>query len=91
MIETRHPHGDLVAHLTRTTPLGPGAAARAISEVLSYFSEPVDVYVRRRHRELQRTGLTNDAIFEVIGRELPHRRVTAAELSARQMRRMIYG
>lgn len=91
MIETRHPHGDLIAHLTRTTPLGPGAAARAVAEMLDYFTEPTGDYVRRRHRELQGLRLTNEVIFERISRELPHLRVAAPELSIRQMRRLIYG
>lgn len=86
-----HPHEDLLAHLTRTTPLGPGEAARVIAEVLAYFSESTEEYVRRRHGELQARGLTNEKIFARIGAELAVRRVTAPELSARQLRRIVYG
>lgn len=91
MIETRHPHGDLIAHLTRTTALSPGGAARAVAEVLAYFAEPSDDYVRRRHRELQQSGFNNDAIFDRIGKELAQRRVAPKPLTARQMRRLVYG
>ncbi|MEU9128009.1 hypothetical protein AB0D08_07825 [Kitasatospora sp. NPDC048540] len=86
-----HPHEDLLAHLTRITPLGPGEAARVVAEVLAYFSEPVEEYVRRRHGELQARGLTNDQIFTRVGAELAVRRVAAPELSARQLRRIVYG
>ncbi|MFJ6215606.1 hypothetical protein ACIQGZ_20085 [Streptomyces sp. NPDC092296] len=86
-----HPHEDLLAHLTRTSPLAPGEAARVIAEVLAYFSESTEEYVRRRHGELQARGLTNEKIFGRIADELPARRVAAPELSARQLRRIVYG
>ncbi|GAA0433578.1 hypothetical protein Acor_07770 [Acrocarpospora corrugata] len=85
------PHDDLIAHLTRTTMLGPGEAARVVADVLAYFGEPVEEYVRRRHAELKSRGLANDEIFRRIAAELPARRVTAPELSQRQLRRIIYG
>ncbi|MGK4579376.1 hypothetical protein [Kitasatospora sp. HPMI-4] len=91
MSASPHPHEDLLAHLTRTTPLGPGEAARVIAEVLAYFSEPTEEYVRRRHGELQARGLTNEKIFARLGAELAARRVAAPELSTRQLRRIVYG
>ena len=84
-------HEDLLDHLARTTALGPSEAARVVADVLAYFSESTEEYVRRRHGELQGRGLTNDRIFERIAAELPHRRVRAPELSSRQLRRLIYG
>ncbi len=86
-----HPHEDLLAHLTRTSPLGPREAARVVAEVLAYFSESTEEYVRRRHTELQARGLTNERIFARLTEELPQRRVSAPELSARQLRRIVYG
>jgi hypothetical protein len=86
-----HPFGDLVTHLMRTTALGPGEATRVVADVLAYFDEPVEAVVRRRHGELKSAGLTNDQIFERIAAELPQRRVTAPELSVRQLRRIVYG
>ncbi len=62
-----------------------------VAEVLGYFAEPVPEFVRRRHAELKRRGLTNDQIFERLGRELPARRVAPPPLSARQLRRIVYG
>ena len=86
-----HPHEDLLLHLTRTTSLGPGEAARVVADVLAYFGESTESFVRRRHAELQARGLTNAQIFSRIGAELTQRRVSAPELSERQLRRMIYG
>jgi hypothetical protein len=85
------PYPDLLAHLTRTSALGPQEAARVVAEVLAYFSESTADYVRRRHTELQSRGLTNEQIFSRIAEELPDRRVVAPELSARQLRRIVYG
>lgn len=91
MPPSQHPHDDLLAHLTRTSPLAPGEAARVVADVLAYFSETTEEYVRRRHGELQARGLTNDRIFGRIAAELPARRVTAPTLSTRQLRRIVYG
>ncbi|MET9344657.1 MULTISPECIES: hypothetical protein [unclassified Nonomuraea] len=86
-----HPYEDLIAHLTRTSQLDPGEAARVVADVVAYFSEPVEEFVRRRHGELKSRGLTNDEIFPRIAAELPVRRVAAPELSLRQLRRIVYG
>ncbi|QYC43309.1 hypothetical protein Nocox_28605 [Nonomuraea coxensis DSM 45129] len=87
----RHPYEDLIAHLIRTSALGPGEAARVVADVLAYFSETAEEYVRRRHGELKARGLTNDEIFPRIAAELRGRRVAAPELSLRQLRRIVYG
>jgi hypothetical protein len=86
-----HDVGDLLEHLTRITALPPRAAARLVDEVLTYFSESVEAFVARRHGELRAEGLQNDAIFTRIAAELRARRFTAPPLSARQIRRVIYG
>ena len=84
-------HEELVTHLTRTSPLSQGEAARVVAEVLGYFGESVEEFVRRRHRELKAEGLTNDRAFARIAAELPSWRVTAPEFSLRQLRRVVYG
>jgi hypothetical protein len=91
MIELMAQHGDLVDHLVRTTRLPAGVARRVVDDVLAYFSEPVETVVRRRHRELQATGLANPEIFEHIAAELAMRPVAAPVLSSRQIRRIVYG
>jgi hypothetical protein len=88
---TRHPYEDLITHLTKTSPLGPGEAARVVADVLSYFSEPTEEFVRRRHAELKAKGFTNDEIFPRIAADLRGRRVAPPELSLRQLRRIVYG
>jgi len=85
------PHGDLVDHLVRTTHLRAGVARRVIDDVVAYFGEPVEALVRRRHRELQAAGRSNAEIFDRIATELAARLVAAPELSARQLRRIVYG
>ncbi|RFU86656.1 hypothetical protein DY218_10975 [Streptomyces triticagri] len=84
-------HEDLVDHLTRSTSLQRGEALRVIQDVLAYFDETAEDYVRRRHRELQAQGLLNAAIFEQIAGELDYRAVAPPELSLRQLRRIVYG
>jgi hypothetical protein len=91
VLETRPSYDDLVDHLVRSTALQRGEAARVILDVLAYFDETTEEFVRRRHRELQARGLNNPDIFERISDELPHRAVAPPELSLRQLRRMIYG
>jgi hypothetical protein len=85
------PGDELADYLRRTQDVGAGHAARLVSEVLAYFSETTEEFVRRRHRELQEEGLTNPAIFERIGVELPARRVAPPRLTERQLRRVVYG
>ncbi len=66
-------------------------AARLIEEVLAYYDESAERFIVRRHGELQAQGLRNPEIFEGIQRELAQRRFPAPSLSARQLRRIIYG
>lgn len=82
---------DLVLHLTRTTPLAPAAAARVVDEVVAYFDEPAEAFVRRRHRELQAAGLANAESFRRIAAELAGRPVAPPRFSERQIRRLVYG
>ncbi|WP_433571411.1 hypothetical protein [Streptomyces sp. CA-251247] len=95
MLEPRQPgrlsHDDLIDHLVRSTALQRGEAARVILDVLAYFDEKTEEFVRRRHRELQSGGMANTEIFERIATELPHRAVAPPELSLRQLRRIVYG
>lgn len=85
------PYDDLVEHLARSTPLSTSEAARVVAEVVGYFAEPVQDFVRRRHAEMKHRGLANDQIFAELGAELAVRRVAPPPLSARQLRRMVYG
>lgn len=66
-------------------------AARAVDEVLDSLALEVDEYIARRHAELQAQGESNSEIFERVAQELRALRFRAPELSARQIRRRIYG
>ena len=94
-VQTRPVEGqeweDLVGHLTRISPLVPAAATRVIAEVVAYFSESAEGFIRRRHRELHAAGQANPEIFARIAAELTARPVAAPALSERQIRRVIYG
>ena len=85
------PHDELLRQVCRTTGLPIGVAARLLDDILASFDESAEQFVRRRHRELQRRGRTNDQIFEQISVELPSRRVVPGEFSLRQLRRLVYG
>jgi hypothetical protein len=85
------PYDDLIAHLVRSSPLDAAEAARVVADVLGYFSEQLPDFVRRRHAELKHRGLTNEQIFAALGAELATRRVAPPPLTARQLRRIVYG
>ncbi|MES1183052.1 MAG: hypothetical protein ABUL60_04505 [Myxococcales bacterium] len=74
-----------VLGLTRTQ------ATRAVDEMLDSLGLEVDEYIARRHGELQAQGENNSEIFERIAEELRGLRFKAPDLSARQIRRRIYG
>lgn len=82
---------DLVSHLVEANGLERRDAARMVAEVVAFYSESPEAFVRRRHRELQGRGLANPEIFARVARELAGRPVAAPELSERQIRRLVYG
>ena len=71
--------------------LSAAQASRAVDEVLDSLGLEVDEYIARRHGELQAQGENNPEIFERIAEELLALRFKAPKLSARQIRRRIYG
>jgi hypothetical protein len=84
-------NSEIVTYLTRTSPLTSAEAARVVADVLGYFSEAPEEFIRRRHRELKARGLTNDLTFGQIAAEMPLRRYAPPEFSLRQLRRIVYG
>ena len=89
--EATNQSDELVEQVSRTTGLALDDARRVVADVLAYFTETTEEYVRRRHRELQTYGARNDEIFARLGAELRHWPVRSPELSARQLRRIVYG
>ena len=87
---TPYPH-DLVRHVAISTGLDEATAARVVADILAYFGQTVDEYVARRHQELKDRNRKNDAIWPQLAEELKTRRFKAEELSARQLRRIVYG
>jgi len=83
--------GDLVAQVAASAGLSPGEAARVIADVLAWYREPVEAYVRRRHAWLRAQGKKNPEIFGLIGAEVAGRLVAAPDLTERQLRRIVYG
>ncbi|MCA5894443.1 hypothetical protein LEP48_13960 [Isoptericola sp. NEAU-Y5] len=82
---------DLVAQVATTTGLSPAEATRVAEDVLAWYREPVEDYVRRRHATLRTYGRRNEEIYAQIVAELGERLVAAPELTERQVRRVIYG
>ncbi len=82
---------ELVDRVAGSTGLTPAEAARVVEDVLAWYREPVEDYVRRRHAHHRLYGKRNPEIFELIADELADRLVAAPPLSQRQLRRIIYG
>jgi hypothetical protein len=82
---------DLVARIATSTGLSPAEAARVVEDVLAWYREPVEDYVRRRHASLRTYGHRNEEIYAIVAAELRERLVAAPELTERQVRRTIYG
>ena len=85
------PDPELVEHLTTTSALTAPEAARVAEDVVAFYREPVEAWVRRRHQQLKTRGEHNPEIFAQIGAELSTRVFAAPELTERQIRRVIYG
>ncbi len=82
---------ELVDRIAVTTGLPPTVARRVIEDVVAWYAESVEDYVRRRHAHLQLYGTRNAEAFRIIAAELRERPVKAPELSERQLRRIVYG
>jgi len=81
----------LASHIASSANLAPSLARRVIEDVLAYHNESAQVFIERRHTELQADGIQNKQIFEVIQSELRNRLVQGPDLTVRQLRRLIYG
>ena len=82
---------DVEQRLQSVLGLSRAQAARVVDEVLDSLGLEVDEFIARRHGELQAQGQNNSDIFERIAEELRALRFKAPKLSARQIRRRIYG
>ena len=82
---------DLISRVAASTGLSAGEAARVVADVVGWYCEPVEDYVRRRHAHLKMFGSRNHEIFAQIAEELAGRVVAAPDLSERQLRRIVSG
>ena len=82
---------DLVSQVAQSTGLSHGEAARVVADVVAYFAEAPEEFVRRRHARLRACGMRNPQIFAQIRGELARRVVAPPTLSERQLRRIVYG
>jgi hypothetical protein len=82
---------DLVRYVSVTTGLTRGTAERVVADVVAYFGETAEEFVRRRHGELHHRQYKNSEIWPQITKELTNRPVAAPGLSERQLRRIVYG
>jgi hypothetical protein len=82
---------ELIAYLVRTSRLSAAEATHVVGEVLSFLAETPEAFIRRRHLALQAQGLANEAIFAQLVHELERLRFRSPPLTARQIRRIIYG
>jgi hypothetical protein len=88
---TFDPDPELVRRVSASTGLPVSVAERVITDVLGFYAEPLEDFVRRRHTELRTYGAKNPQIFARIADELSARPVAAPQLTERQLRRLIYG
>ena len=82
---------DIIDRVALSTGLSPTVAARVVGDVLAFYGQSIEQYVRRRHTELQAEGRKNPEIFPLIAVELRGRLVAPPALSERQLRRIVYG
>lgn len=82
---------ELISLVSASTGLSPGEASRVVADIVGWYRESVEQYVRRRHAYLRTYGNRNSEIFALIATELGDRLVAAPVLSERQLRRIVYG
>jgi hypothetical protein len=82
---------ELVDRIAASTGLTPAESARVIEDVLAWYREPVEEYVRRRHAHHHLYGRRNAEIYPLIASELAQRVVAPPRLSERKIRRIVYG
>ena len=85
------PEPELVRHVAVSGGLPAGEATRLIADVVAYYAEPTEDFVRRRHARLKASGMRNPEIFAQVRSELAARVVAPPDLSERQLRRIVYG
>ncbi len=82
---------ELVDYLSENSSLTSTESRRVVAEVVAFFAETAETFVKRRHLELKQSGYQNAVIYTLIQEELTDRCFSAPVFSTRQIRRVIYG
>ncbi len=82
---------ELVRYVVASTGLPERVAARVVADIVGYFDETAEQFVRRRHAELQSRETRNAEIWRRLETELAERPVAAPSFTERQLRRIVYG
>ena len=82
---------DLVRHVAASTGLDEATATRVVADVVAYFGQTVEDFVRQRHSELKDLNQRNDDIWPRLAAEVSDRRFLVGDLTERQLRRIVYG
>jgi len=78
-------------YLEEKYALDPDELALLLDDLRAFTEETLEDFVRRRHGELQRSGLRNEAIYRRLAAEAARGRFRHDGLSLRQIRRIVYG
>jgi hypothetical protein len=78
-------------YLEEKYALDRGELGLLLDDLWAFTDETAEEFVRRRHGELQREGLRNDAIYRRLAAEAAAGRFRSQILSLRQVRRIVYG
>lgn len=78
-------------YLEEKYALEPEQLGLLIDDLWAFTEETAEDFVKRRHGELQREGLRNEAIYRRLATEATTGRFRSPPLSLRQVRRIIYG
>lgn len=82
---------DLVRHVAASTGLDEATATRVVTDVVAYFGQTVEDFVRQRHGELKDMNKRNDDIWPRLAAEVSEHRFRVGDLTERQLRRIVYG
>ena len=78
-------------HLLSIVDIAEPELDKVVADLLDHWSETLSQFVVRRHKELQRSNISNRLAYARIRDEVRSRRYLADPLSERQVRRMLYG
>jgi hypothetical protein len=89
-MDDTYPH-DLIRHMAASTGLDEATATRVVADVVAYFGQTVEEFVRQRHSELKDMNKRNDDIWPRLAAEVSDHRFRVDDLTERQLRRIVYG